>query len=1222
MVEVRPQQAPVSLGPFSLEKPIGTGGMCKVWRGLHMPTQTPVAIKVVLEETCRSPEYISAFYDEVRTLAGLSHRGIVRVFDFGRITPEVAAASGGELNEGSPFLVMECASRSLKPYCGHLPWNALKQVLLVLLDALSHAHSRGIIHRDIKPQNILVFESAWDVKLTDFGIAHALEHEGSDGLPEFVEGTPSYMAPEQFTGLWRDYGPWTDLYALGCTAFELACGHPPFHHRKSLRELFIAHVTEEVGSLPEGCDVPPGFDSWLKVLLAKQPHYRFSCAADAARALEALEEFTSADLASILPSKPVVLPPKLLQEEDNRDHTLEALTLFDAGEMRATLQTIVQEVVQSSEEFEQVSDLMIVDEEEEITLTGQNHPSGLWGQGFVELPSRLRWLEEPVPSNESVLLEDVGLSLFPYRTLPLIDRREERSLLWGSLLQTYERREAHMVQVWGASGLGKSRLVQWLCEHAQTRGLAHVLKALHSPNAGSFHGLRAMLARHLRCTGLRRDELFKRLTQKLSPSAVLSENGFQALTEVLLQDQEEESYKGLDRSGLPIRQSIDERHAVIWSYLRFLCQTKPVILWLEDIHWGLDTLHFVSYAMAMQRRMPLPLLFVMVLREDELKAHSFESEQLRALLQYPNATHTQLGPLSHGERARLVRSLGLSDDLAWQVEQRTQGNPMFAVQLVTDMVTQGMLRPTSDGLGLIEPDALSMPVDMKQLWRERIERALRELSPDIGRSFELAACLGQIVDFREWSGVCAQAGITASTEFVELFINQQLVRWDDDTQESWSFVDGYVRDVLYQRAREAGRFEEHHFHCAATLLDGRVSADTRERLGRHYWWAGAHNAALAAFLKAIWEFIELGAYRRAERLFREWEGRVSESDLLSHHSYWGERGLLYARFARAKSDFSQALRYAEDTYLNAKRHNWKSIRLRALLEIGYVGWRAGYAPAQVEVCLQQAEGLALQLNEQRLLGESRCVTGDYFNFHGKPKQAKGFFERAMDAFEPLNDYEGMGRVCLGLAGTFRQTNQLDNARSHVQEALLYFRQTNSRDGIARCLSTLGDLERLEGHLQQAELSYRESMHHYITIGSGEVAQCELKLAFILILQGKFVELAAYLERALESFTQGGRRELEAAACLGFVTLSAYRRDWHSWDSFFQRVDQLVGETAVFDVDHALAAETAGTMTWEAGEWKRAQRVYLIAYEQWLALKRDDDAKRVEGYLQRLRQGTR
>ncbi len=154
--------------------------------------------------------------------------------------------------------------------------------MLSLLDALAHAHARGVVHRDIKPGNVLLGGSWHEVKLTDFGLAHALH--GPSMSEDDVIGTPSYMAPEQFRGQWRDYGPWTDLYSLGCLVYSLATGSPPFGRVKG-NAARAAHLVRPVPPLVPKHPLPAAFHPWVHQLLEKDTARRFACAADAAWAL-------------------------------------------------------------------------------------------------------------------------------------------------------------------------------------------------------------------------------------------------------------------------------------------------------------------------------------------------------------------------------------------------------------------------------------------------------------------------------------------------------------------------------------------------------------------------------------------------------------------------------------------------------------------------------------------------------------------------------------------------------------------------------------------------------------------------------------------------------------------------------------------------------------------------------------------------------------------------
>ena len=187
----------IPLGPFDLESPLGKGGMGEVWLGIHRKRRVPVAVKVLMSERTRRPEYRFAFRQEVRSVAALDHPGVVRVYDYGEISKAAQEASDGRLLEGSPYLVMEWADQgTLSPLAGKLSWPAVQEILFQLLGALAHSHARGMIHRDIKPSNVLRFGSNAQSKLSDFGVAFAHERgampheEGSasrrDGICLFV----------------------------------------------------------------------------------------------------------------------------------------------------------------------------------------------------------------------------------------------------------------------------------------------------------------------------------------------------------------------------------------------------------------------------------------------------------------------------------------------------------------------------------------------------------------------------------------------------------------------------------------------------------------------------------------------------------------------------------------------------------------------------------------------------------------------------------------------------------------------------------------------------------------------------------------------------------------------------------------------------------------------------------------------------------------------------
>ncbi|MDQ3035832.1 MAG: serine/threonine protein kinase, partial [Myxococcota bacterium] len=267
----------IAIGPFELHAPIGRGGMGEVWRGVHVAQDVPVALKVLRGERALSVGYVAAFRREAERMAALDHPAIVTILDFGVLPADAGARSGGRLVGGSPYLAMELAEGGA--LTAPLAWPEVASVMRVLLDALAHAHARGVIHRDLKPANVLVSHCAdrsrADVLLTDFGIAHA---QGSDSPADQRDGeligTPGFMAPEQVRGDWRDLGPWTDLYALGCVAWSLLAGAPPFDGETPAQILF-RQLTHELPRLPAHVAVPEGAQAWIDRLACVSPRARF-----------------------------------------------------------------------------------------------------------------------------------------------------------------------------------------------------------------------------------------------------------------------------------------------------------------------------------------------------------------------------------------------------------------------------------------------------------------------------------------------------------------------------------------------------------------------------------------------------------------------------------------------------------------------------------------------------------------------------------------------------------------------------------------------------------------------------------------------------------------------------------------------------------------------------------------------------------------------------------
>jgi predicted Ser/Thr protein kinase len=254
--------ADVLLGDrYRLVRMIGSGGMGTVWEAEDETLGRPVAVKVLSESLAEGERAVRRFEREAQAAARLSGPYIAAVYDFGR-------------SEGRPYIVMELVrGETLEDRLaqeGPLPPREASRIAIQVAEALEEAHRAGIVHRDVKPGNVML-TSAGDVKVMDFGIAAAAwaERVTTSGL---VLGTPSYLAPEQAKS--EKTTPASDVYALGAMLYEMVAGRPPFVAESPVA-LALAHVREDPRPLEQVADgVPPNLASASMAALAKDPAER------------------------------------------------------------------------------------------------------------------------------------------------------------------------------------------------------------------------------------------------------------------------------------------------------------------------------------------------------------------------------------------------------------------------------------------------------------------------------------------------------------------------------------------------------------------------------------------------------------------------------------------------------------------------------------------------------------------------------------------------------------------------------------------------------------------------------------------------------------------------------------------------------------------------------------------------------------------------------------
>jgi serine/threonine protein kinase len=273
------------LGDYAILDKIGSGGMGDVYRARHRRMKRIVAVKVLPDAATKSPDLLRRFYREVEAAAKLSH-------------PNIVAAYDASESDGIHYLVMEFVdgqdlSAVIKEH-GAIPVKQAVECILQAARGLEYAHQQGIVHRDIKPGNLLLHREG-TVKILDMGLARVAQSVERVGIDDDtaeeltssgqVLGTCDYMAPEQAENS-HHADPRSDIYSLGCTLYRLLTGRAPYKSDSIINTL-MAHRQSPIPSLNEARDdVPPGLDTVFRKMMAKEPQARYQTMTEVIGALE------------------------------------------------------------------------------------------------------------------------------------------------------------------------------------------------------------------------------------------------------------------------------------------------------------------------------------------------------------------------------------------------------------------------------------------------------------------------------------------------------------------------------------------------------------------------------------------------------------------------------------------------------------------------------------------------------------------------------------------------------------------------------------------------------------------------------------------------------------------------------------------------------------------------------------------------------------------------
>ncbi len=1065
---------------LSSATPLGEGGMARVYPARDVLLDVPVALKVVRPELAREPAFQRRFDLEIRLSARVSHPRVVPLHDHGR-TPDdlpylgLAYADLGHLNK----------LRDDPP-----AWPELLRLTLELLDALAHLHARDVLHRDVKPSNVLLHRGDDDqphVWLADLGLA-SLQSVASQAVGQQV-GTPGYMAPEQAMGQPREAGPWTDLFSVGVILWELVTGELPYAPETSPDATPLPVLVPRL-------DVPRGLRTVLGNLLRPEPLGRYDLAADLATELRALGETdVPAGEAIEAPEPGIVAPgcPPLPPEADASDDAVD--------------------------EPDDRSLLGLVDETKAVLpLYNRPFPSPL----PETIPPRPRSARRPPAS----------LQLWALREPVLLAREPQRQAIWDVARQIAHDGRGRVVFLVGDAGSGKSYLVEDVVRTLEAGGWAEAVRIGYHAGPTDRDGYAGAARQLLRPFNETQASLESRLRRRLARER-------ESLDRPVAQEARDLArwcLPGDDAvvpAGIGLRELYRHLEARQWRGLS--------VMVIDDVHRAPPDDEGMAIPEALLQRWsetePAPWLVLVTLGAEELAANPSLADRVdRAVEQ--GALRLVLEPLDESQtRMVLSDALRLTDELAERAWTLSGGNPQFARQLLLFWTEQDWLEDTGDfRYGLREDVAVdqAVPADAEAVFGLRVAN--------------LAAASGHAKRFLDTVHLVALAGQTVPRALVEAVAGAEMVSYVlgcglfTSRGERVSF-DG---ELLYQavRKRAGDRDDLAYLHRRLARAWARIGevpgAETDRLAGYHAMEAGDPAFALAPLLRAserawhegraatldqltllLLEAVEaLDAPDPSEAWAALWRGRALDAR--------GDPAGAAAQFLAARNRFEEREDAAGLT--------------DALIGLGIAELDQGHvesADVLFADALARAKTHGLTTQEARGLAGKAWLEQKRHNFGG----ADILFGQVLDRFRETGDARGAGEALLGRAFVARRTGAFADARELYLEAETTFDEAGNPLGVAQARIGLATLARQQQQWDEAERLSREAVALAGELGAMHLRlEARYGLAELARWSGDLARAQALYEEHARAVRTLGRFEDGIFSSLGLALVALERDD--------------------------------------------------------------------------------
>ncbi len=1061
---------------FDIESLLGEGGVGRVWKAIDRQRDLQVALKCLRPEYAREARIRRRFMREARAISALSHPNIVRMYEY------------GEDAENIPFISMElidgvAMSEQRK---ADLSLPVVLHIVDQMLAALAYTHARGVIHRDVKPENIVVVEGDEPdrpmAKLLDFGFAR-VEDDSDNKLTAVNQdafGTPQYMAPEQASGKGK-VGPATDLYAMGVILYEFFAGEPPFTGAHGMA-VALKHLMEPVPPLMPrpGMHVAPGLEQVVMRALRKQPHERFASAAEMRR----------------------------------------ALAPFHAGGAARSV-----EVVPQSDAAARIA--LVVGEAPAPSPAGSNET----------LP--------PAPETGPLPVID-GEPLAPQAEVPIVGREDEQLWLWQAVHRVFEHREGRLILLGARPGMGKSRLVAWLRDQLAEGGWMSTIGGVHEPGgARPGSGLRGAVEQLFGMLPAERGEAEQALHEVLvrwgadAAGPELDDVGLGALA-AFLRPAVALGSQVRSAAGDDVRGEV--LYARIVDALRLAAARRPILLTLEGVERaGPEVAGFLAWLAAALEREPFPLLALVAFDIDtDGRALGRARDITHALAAFNGLSvdRRDLGSIDHGSMLALLESLGpFEERVAEGLARRLDGNPFFARELIM-LLRQTRELVERDGIWVLARSARPKrwPRTLDETLLRRARGSLKVL-PDgdfVRRVLECSVVLGEVFEYGllvDYLTRLFEDRMRVERAVEALLAARLLVEDRNPEVDRLQFVHALLRQALFEEESRRSSIKAVHLTAAQAMVahHGDAAGPVAARIALHFQNGGRLAEAARFYMVAAASAREEGELNRALELLEAGDRLLAKLNAVDAARRRATLWLDLSELELHRGGENRAQTLAARVHQWALQRGEAELVGRSLLVVGDLFRRQRKFDEAGQAYGRAADAFR-QVDDHR--GVARAALGRAMveRARGRPELAIDLYEQARKSMARVGDDQGVARAWQGLGELALRRGDYDTARMVLERACDAFDRSRSRGGATFCHWLLGEAHRRLHATSAALTHFGIAARGYAALGdSAGLARAHVSQARLLAELGQLADAAGHYRSAGAAWMAIGDADRAATA---------------------------------------------------------------------------------------------